>query len=78
MYYGHLPVPDCIGFVPNPQLVLPLYVRVEAHRILDADGQVMIRHCPRPLSIISGSEVVLQSSPDLLARYEILKNKLLF
>jgi hypothetical protein len=60
--------PSSIGFVQNPNLVLPLYLRTEVVRVQDAQGTIWHIRRPRPLSIISGAMVVLQSDRDLLAR----------
>ena len=62
-------VPACIGFVPRPNLVLPPYILTEVYRFRDVDGVFVRLRRPRPLSIIAGAEVVLQSDPALLARY---------
>jgi hypothetical protein len=60
--------PASIGFVPNPNLVLPVYIQTEIVRIQDGQGVVWHVRRPRPLSVISGALIVLQSDRDLLAR----------
>jgi hypothetical protein len=72
-YMGNLPIPDCIGFEAKPNLIVPLYIQVELHRFRDETGQLVLNRRPRPLSIVSGSEVVLQSDPALLAQYDFMK-----
>ncbi len=72
--------PNSIGYVPNPNLVLPQYVQFEVIRIQDVRGDVWSFRRPRPLSVLAGAAVVLQSDRDLLARfvwsYLALKDKI--
>ena len=68
-YLGNTPTPSCIGFVRNPNLVLPLYVLTEVHTVHDEAGHPIHIRRPRPLSVIAGAAVVLQSDQALLARY---------
>ncbi len=63
-----LPPPPNVGFVPNPQLVLPIYLLTEVHPVLLEDGQVVRVRRPRPLSVIAGARMVLQCDPDRLRR----------
>ncbi len=71
-YLGNITPPTSIGFVRNPNLILPLYILTEVHTIQLGVGQVANLRRPRPLSVISGAEVVLQSDPFLLRRYVVL------
>ena len=68
-YLGNVPPPSCIGFVRNPNLVLPPYIISEVHLYRDEDGNLVSHRRPRPLSVIAGAEVVLQSDQDRLARF---------
>ena len=68
-YLGNVTPPSCIGFVRNPNLVLPLYILTEVNVFRDENGLVVTHRRPRPLSVIAGAEVVLQSDPERLARY---------
>ena len=68
-YLGNVPPPSCIGFTRNPNLVLPPYIISEVHLYHDEDGVVLSHRRPRPLSVIAGAEVVLQSDQDRLARF---------
>jgi hypothetical protein len=63
-----LPPPPNVGYVPNPNLVLPLYLLTEVHPVRLEDGQVVMVRRPRPLSVIAGARVVLQCDPDRLRR----------
>ncbi len=63
-----LPPPPNVGFVPNPQLVLPIYLMTEVHPVRLEDGQVVMVRRPRPLSVVSGARLVLQCDPELLMR----------
>ena len=67
-YVGNLPPPHHIGFVRRPNLVLPNYVATEIHQFVGDDGVLRSNRRPRPLSIIAGAAVVLQSDQALLAR----------
>ncbi len=69
--------PNSVGFHPNPNLVLPVYIQTEVVTVQDVFGVVWHIRRPRPLSIISGAQVVLQCDRDLLARYFIFKEKVL-
>jgi len=60
--------PSALGFVPNPNLVLPPYIISEVHLFRDQAGNLIAHHRPRPLSLIAGAEVVLQCDQDKLAR----------
>jgi hypothetical protein len=60
--------PDSIGFVPNPNLVLPPYIAFEVVVIYDIHGVPWHLRRPRPLSLLAGAQVVLQSDRELLAR----------
>ncbi len=71
-YLGNIPPPASIGFYRNPNLVLPLYILTEVHTVRLHNGNLANLRRPRPLSVISGAEVVLQSDPFLLRRYLIL------
>ena len=64
-----LPPPPNVGFVPNPNLVLPIYLLTEVHPLRLPDGQVMMLRRPRPLSVIAGARVVLQCDPVRLRRF---------
>ncbi len=67
-YLGNIPPPASIGFVHNPNLVLPMYIHTEVHTIRLPNGHIVNLRRPRPLSVVSGAEVVLQSDPFLLRR----------
>ncbi len=70
--------PTSVGFVPNPNVVLPAYVTTEILQIQDVQGTVWNIRRPRPLSIIAGAQIVLQCDRELLARcvgVSSLKNK---
>ncbi len=60
--------PVSIGFVANPNLILPLYVRYEVVTITDVDGNDWNLRRPRPLSILAGAHLLLQSDRELFAR----------
>jgi hypothetical protein len=61
--------PNSIGFVHNPNLVLPVYIQTEVVRVQDVQGNVWSFRRPRPLSVLAGASIVLQSDRDLLARF---------
>ncbi len=61
--------PNSVGYVHNPNLVLPIYIQTEVIRVQDQNGVVWNIRRPRPLSILSGAQLVLQCDRDLLARY---------
>ncbi len=61
--------PNSVGFVHNPNLILPVYIQFEVVRVQDHLGVVRHVRRPRPLSIISGAQLVLQCDRELLARY---------
>ncbi len=63
--------PNSVGFVPNPNLILPLYIQTEVVRVQDHNGAVWTFRRPRPLSIVAGAQLVLQCDRDLLARYVV-------
>jgi hypothetical protein len=65
------PPPVGVGFVANQNLDLPLYIVSEVHTIVTEDGQLLHLRRPRPLSVISGAEFVLQCDQELLMRYII-------
>ncbi len=67
-YLGTIPPPASIGFVRNPNLVLPVYILTEVHTIRLPNGQLAELRRPRPPSVISGAEVILQSDQYLLQR----------
>ena len=71
-YFGNVPPPSCLGFVRNPNLVLPPYITTEVHLYRDEAGSLVTHRRPRPLSIIAGAEFVLQCDQDKLARYQTL------
>ena len=68
MAYLGVPPPAFLGFVRNPNLVLPPYIISEVHLYNDEAGNVITHRRPRPLSIIAGAEVVLQCDQEKLAR----------
>ncbi len=70
--------PDCIGFVANPNIILPVYVQSEVVRVQDTQGVEWLIRRPRPLSVISGAQIVLQSDRELLARFVMLIGLFLF
>jgi hypothetical protein len=61
--------PNSVGYVHNPNLVLPIYIQTEVIRVQDQNGVVWNVRRPRPLSILSGAQLVLQCDRELLARY---------
>ncbi len=61
--------PMSVGFVPNPNLVLPVYIQTEVVQVQDPQGEIWNIRRARPPSVISGAQVVLQCDRDLLARY---------
>jgi hypothetical protein len=61
--------PNSVGYVPNPNLILPIYIQTEVVRVQDRNGVVWRIRRPRPLSIVSGAQLVLQCDRELLARY---------
>ncbi len=63
-----LPPPPNVGYRPNPNLALPIYLLTEVHPYRLHDGQVVMLRRPRPLSVITGARVVLQCDPDRLRR----------
>ncbi len=65
---AYLDPPNSVGYVPNPNLVLPVYIRTEVIRVQDPHGVVWHIRRPRPPSIIAGAQLVLQCDRDLLAR----------
>ncbi len=67
--------PSSVGYVHNPNIVLPLYIQTEVVRVLDHNGDIWNVRRPRPLSIIAGAQLVLQCDRDLLARYLMSKMK---
>ena len=67
-YYGNVPPPSCLGFVRNPNLVLPPYITTEVHLYRDEAGVLITHRRPRPLSVIAGAEFILQCDQDKLAR----------
>ena len=73
-YLGNVPPPSCLGFLRNPHLVLPPYIISEVHLYTDEDGNLITHRRPRPLSIIAGAQVVLQSDQDRLARFVLNKS----
>ncbi len=64
-----LPPPPNVGFVPNPNLNLPIYLLTEVHTIRLEGGQIVNLRRPRPLSVIAGAQVVLQCDRERLQRY---------
>ena len=69
VYLGGVPPPSCLGFVRNPNLVLPPYITTEVHVYRDESGNLITHRRPRPLSVIAGAEFILQCDQDRLARY---------
>jgi hypothetical protein len=65
-FLGNLPVVPNIGFNPVPNLVLPMYILTETVTFRDRHGVYHLVRRPRPLSLIAGVVVVLQSDQDLL------------
>ncbi len=63
-----LAAPPNVGYQPNANLVLPLYVLTEVHEVHAQNGQIAYLRRPRPLSLIAGARVVLQCDPHLLCR----------
>ncbi len=58
--------PPNLGFRPVPNLVLPQYILTEVVTVRDVHGVVHLIRRPRPLSLITGATVVLQSDQELL------------
>ena len=73
MYLGNVPPPSCLGFVPNPNLVLPPYIITEVHLYHDEAGVLISHRRPRPLSVVAGAEFVLQCDQERLARLVVLR-----
>jgi hypothetical protein len=71
---AYLLPPPSVGFVHNPNLVLPTYIVSEVVRIQDTRGVVWTFRRPRPLSIVCGAQIVLQCDRELLQRYCIKEN----
>jgi hypothetical protein len=69
MAHSNFSPPSCIGYRHIPNLVLPLYIRSEVTSFFDEDGTVVSYRRARPLSIVYGAEIVLQSDLELLSRY---------
>ncbi len=65
---AHLLPPPSVGFVHNPNLVLPDYVTTEVVQIMDPYGVVHLLRRPRPLSVVAGAQIVLQCDRDRLQR----------
>ncbi len=63
-----LPPPPNVGFIPNPNLALPIYLLTEVHPVQLDDGQVVMVRRPRPISVVAGARLVLQCDPDRLRR----------
>jgi hypothetical protein len=63
---ANFPIPECIGFNPNPNIVIPTYVITEARPGVDQNGVPVVVRRPRPLSLMIGAWVVLQSDQELL------------
>ncbi len=64
-----IPPPPNVGFVPNPNLVLPVYLLTEVHQVRLEDGQTLNLRRPRPISVVAGARLVLQCDPVRLCRY---------
>jgi hypothetical protein len=60
--------PLYVGFIANPNLILPIYIQTEVITLTDVHGTVWQLRRPRPLSLLAGAQVVLQCDRDLLAR----------
>jgi hypothetical protein len=67
MLANFAPPPE-VGFRPNPNLVLPIYLISEVHSIVSQYGEVIHLRRPRPYSVVAGAELVLQCDQDLLVR----------
>ncbi len=70
-----LPPPPDVGFVPNPNLDLPIYLLTEVHPVRLEDGQVVMLRRQRPLSVIAGARMVLQCDPERLRRFVKIRYK---
>jgi hypothetical protein len=66
--FPNFPIPQCIGFRPNPNVVIPAYIITEVRPGVDQHGHPILVRRPRPLSLLIGAWIVLQSDPDLLMR----------
>jgi hypothetical protein len=64
-FLGPLPPPN-IGFNPNPNLTIPIYILTETVTFRDRHGVFHLVRRPRPLSLIVNAVVVLQSDQELL------------
>jgi hypothetical protein len=60
--------PPEVGFRRNPNLILPIYIVSEVHSVVAESGEVINVRRPRPPSVVSGAELVLQCDQDLLKR----------
>ncbi len=62
--------PPYVGFVHNPNLVLPDYILFEVVQIMDQNGIIQLLRRPRPPSITACAQLVLQCDRHRLQRYE--------
>ncbi len=61
-------LPPNLGFRPVPNLVLPQYILTEVVTVRDEHGIGHLVRRPRPLSLITGATIVLQSDQERLRR----------
>jgi hypothetical protein len=67
--FGHFLPPACLNFAANPNIILPPYISSEVHTVVAPDGRLVTLRHPRPLSVISGTEFILQCDHPSIMRY---------